>query len=315
MFPVILIGLNGHSLQIFTALTLQRIVVNELLILDLMDGFDCHSTVVKLIRIALALKKCASELADEYIEIQKKSSSRNPPQQPSSRNPPQQPSSRNPPQERIYPQPTLPPSTPSGSTSVPPTNVIYSKRLRSTGKSFELPKEPQPKEMRSLFTGTTDDRKRVVVKFTATYNEEVHKLLAAEGLAPKLYSCSRVIGNLFMVVMERLEGMPLATYGRKVHHSAYQDIERALEVLKKKKFVHGDLRAVNVMIVRVQNRDHARLIDFDWAGESGRARYPSTINKASLSEEWHEDVKAGGLMETKHDAFALKDVLKKRFVS
>ncbi|KAI0276001.1 hypothetical protein BC826DRAFT_928480 [Russula brevipes] len=168
--------------------------------------------------------------------------------------------------------------------------------------------------MRGLFTGTTDDRKRVVVKFTATYNEEVHKLLAGEGLAPKLYSCSWVIGNLFMVVMERLNGTPLASLGRKAHQLAYQDIKNALDVLKMNNFVHGDLRAVNVIIVKDQGRDHARLIDFDWAGESGRARYPLTINKASLSKEWHGDVKAGGLMETKHDAHALKVVLREKFV-
>jgi hypothetical protein len=51
-------------------------------------------------------------------------------------------------------------------------------------------------------------------------------------------------------------------------------------------------------------QEHAKVIDFDWAGKSGTARYPLTINKAALSHEWHRDVEAGGLMETDHDAFA-----------
>jgi hypothetical protein len=85
--------------------------------------------------------------------------------------------------------------------------------------------------MRSLFVGTLLDGSHeveVVVKFTATYNEEVHKLLAEKGLAPKLYACQRVIGNLFMVVMERIDGKPLAfdvprgtaeRYGVRGHHA------------------------------------------------------------------------------------------------
>lgn len=275
-------------------------MVNELLILDLKEGLDRNNvTVRKLARIALALKKCASQLEEECKKIPQRSSSTTP----------HRSSSTTLHQQLFFPQPT---SQPPSSTPRLPTNVIYSKRLGPAGCSF-MPNELQPKDMRSLFTGM-QDHKEVVVKFTAMYNKEAHTLLAKNGYAPKLYSCDRVIGDLFMVVMERLQGKPLASVKPLVHHSAFVDITRALDVLREKKFVHGDLRAVNVMIVREdQKQDHAKLIDFDWAGKSGIAQYPWTINKAALSHEWDPDVEAGGLMKTAHDKFAL-DLLKPRFM-
>ena len=51
-----------------------------------------------------------------------------------------------------------------------------------------------------------DTNKEVIVKFTARYNEVAHRLLADADLAPKLHFCERVIGNLYMVVMDRVDG-------------------------------------------------------------------------------------------------------------
>ena len=45
----------------------------------------------------------------------------------------------------------------------------------------------------------------------------------------------------------------------------------ALELLKEKNFVHGDLRMLN-LIVDHSNRIY--VLDFDWSGEEGIARYP-----------------------------------------
>ena len=47
------------------------------------------------------------------------------------------------------------------------------------------------------------------------------------------------------------------------------------------KFVHGDLRRPNIMI---RNEDISTpsptpiIIDFDWAGIQGQAKYPSSLN-------------------------------------
>ena len=56
---------------------------------------------------------------------------------------------------------------------------------------------------RTQLAGDTSTR-GILVKFTAKYNEGAHRLLANHDppLAPALYSCTRTIGELFMVVME-----------------------------------------------------------------------------------------------------------------
>ena len=47
--------------------------------------------------------------------------------------------------------------------------------------------------------------------------------------------------------------------------------------------------------------DKVVLVDFDWSGKRGTARYPSDI----LLEKgaWHPGVQRGGLVEKAHDAF------------
>jgi len=290
---VILIGLNGHSLEISTALTLERITVNELLVLDLKNGYDRPATLRKLMRIASALAECASQLERKYQHLIQQDSPRNR-------------------HRRFFPQPTPDPRSPPSS---PLPELTFLKRLDQDNNTFQIPNNPSAQRMRSLFVGTLLDGSHeveVVVKFTATYNEVVHKLLAEKGLAPKLYACQRVIGNLFMVVMERIAGKPLAFDFREapLKDTVFEDITRAVEVLKEHDLVHGDLRAVNVMVDPKQ--EHAKVIDFDWAGKSGTARYPLTINKAALSHEWHRGVEAGGLLETDHDAFAHSVLLKRK---
>ena len=42
------------------------------------------------------------------------------------------------------------------------------------------------------------------------------------------------------------------------------------------KFVHGDVRDVNVMVRK--DRTGWRLVDFDWSGEIGEVRYPMCVN-------------------------------------
>jgi hypothetical protein len=185
MFPAILIGLNGNSLEISTALTLERVVVNELLILNLTNSFNRNTTIRKLVRIASALAECASLLENRYRQLIQPDLSVDRPQ-------------------RFFPHPTPDPRCPSSS---PLPTLTYVSRLDSMNRRYPLGPLPPPDHFRSLFLAKLvqdGTRVEVVVKFTANYNEEAHRILADEGLAPKLYACQRVIGNLFMVVMERL---------------------------------------------------------------------------------------------------------------
>ena len=48
--------------------------------------------------------------------------------------------------------------------------------------------------------------RKFVVKFCQTYSEAVHRLLAGNGFAPKLYGIEVLPGGWLMVVMEEIEG-------------------------------------------------------------------------------------------------------------
>lgn len=59
----------------------------------------------------------------------------------------------------------------------------------------------------AMYTATLGDSdQEVIVKFTSRYNEAAHRLLASAQLAPTLHFCERIIGGLYMVIMDRVSG-------------------------------------------------------------------------------------------------------------
>lgn len=53
------------------------------------------------------------------------------------------------------------------------------------------------------------------------------------------------------------------------------EVRRALDLLHGNGLVFGDLRPPNVMI----NKLNGKLIDFNWPGEEGQAKYPSLMSQ------------------------------------
>jgi hypothetical protein len=55
-----------------------------------------------------------------------------------------------------------------------------------------------------------------------------------------------------------------------------------VSLLHQGNFVYGDIRGVNIMVKREWNEGdvtgNVKLIDFDWAGREGSARYPPNVN-------------------------------------
>ena len=119
------------------------------------------------------------------------------------------------------------------------------------------------------------------------YGEDVHRALADEGLAPSLLGTARVAGAPSAIIMEYLDASsgwrPLQHYIRthretkiNTEHSA---LTKLLKIMKENKVVHGDLRPNNIMCRGTEGQElEIKVIDFDWAGKLGSARYPAVMN-------------------------------------
>jgi len=153
----------------------------------------------------------------------------------------------------------------------------------------------------------------IVVKFVEDYGEDVHRLLAKEGYAPQLFYFGQIdstdgaptYGSLRMVVMEYLPG---ATVAKLQEQGSLRDLDGlvtalqgVMKLLHDRGYVYGDLRSPNVIIMEDYT---VKLIDFDWAGKAGIARYPFSISRVI---KWPDGVKAGGLITEEQDrTMALK---------
>ena len=148
----------------------------------------------------------------------------------------------------------------------------------------------------------------IVVKFVDHYGERAHRLLAENNLAPTLfYYGSPCLDkkpsyhSLSMVVMDYIDGDTLASAkeeGRldeKTIQIVRSELLRAIKILHLGGLVFGDLRLPNVIITKA---NEVKLIDFNWAGEEGRAKYPSLI---SSNIKWAAGVEALGLIKKDHD--------------
>jgi serine/threonine protein kinase len=195
---------------------------------------------------------------------------------------------------------------------------INSYSINGNEVRFKYLQRLKPERTSSVFKAQVlDDSKFIVVKFVRRYNEEAHALLANFNLAPQLYYVepepqqSFATGQILvrrprMIVMEYVDGdSPRdAFYHEKPPQNFFDDINEAIEKLHQKDLVFGDLRGPNII---VGERGNVKLIDFDWCGEAGKARYPPDLNDSSTIG-WHPGVKKQGLMEKEHDVW-MQDVL------
>ncbi|KDN34367.1 hypothetical protein RSAG8_12533, partial [Rhizoctonia solani AG-8 WAC10335] len=161
--------------------------------------------------------------------------------------------------------------------------------------------------------GFFDDGRRIVVKFTEFYNFEAHTLLADRSLAPKLLSLSaELVGeSLFMIVME-FSGTSLDhyldSYPRLDLDRVRTDVQEAVELLHAHDFVFGDLRPPNVLVTQAADGTlRGKLVDFEWCGLEGEARYPIGMNESS-DLGWAAGVGKGSLMFKVHDQHMLEQL-------
>jgi len=72
-----------------------------------------------------------------------------------------------------------------------------------------------------------------------------------------------------------------------------EELWKAVKTLHDAGYVHGDIRRPNIMITT----EGLKLIDFDWCGEVGTAKYPADIFMDPVRNGWHHGVSRGGLIE------------------
>jgi hypothetical protein len=162
----------------------------------------------------------------------------------------------------------------------------------------------------------------VLVKFCESYGEAAHRVLAAAGLAPALRYCSQIVGGTFMVIMDLTDG-PDAHQAFKYDDlppTVLGDIRNALKKLHEAGLVFGDMRRPNIMLVKSRgayNEDedtfgedewHGQLVDFNWSGPVGKARYPPTLNNDGRIT-WAFGVEPAGLIERRHDEDMLEKIV------
>lgn len=253
--------------------------MSKLLTLDLSLGFHASDNIIRLARVFAALSRCRVDLENYYVGVGSLAS---------------------PKLSCMFPNPT------PVDSSKPLPKLTYRQFFSRAG-------QPTPaiidlkNATTTMYVATLDDNNQeVIVKFTARYNEQAHRLLAEARLAPRLHFCGHVVGDLYMVVMDRVEGTSvwqLQQDRTPIPVIVHKKVREAVQLLHEQDIVFGDLRSNNILYVA--SEDHAVLVDFDWPGKDGESRYPATLNPGTDGKTWDEDVSPYGIMRKAHDLWQL----------
>jgi hypothetical protein len=178
-FPTVLVGATANRLEISVAVCVGSVYVSKLLTLDLSLGFHASDNIIRLARVFGALSSCRLDLQNYFNEVCQLIFPR---------------------LSCLFPRPTL-----VDSSKVLP-KLTYREFFSRAGQPISALVD-LGNATTSMYTAIlSDNNDQVIVKFTARYNGVAHRLLAQAKLAPRLHFCERIIGNLYMVVMDRADG-------------------------------------------------------------------------------------------------------------
>lgn len=141
-----------------------------------------------------------------------------------------------------------------------------------------------------------EDGSRLLVKFSAWgYSVEAHKALAEADFAPRLRAMTILPCGIAVVVMDYVEhvGHDMSKW----NVAWKQQLRPAVKVLHDKSLVHGDLRKLNLLF---STEDRLRLVDFDFSGKAGVARYPWALT-TNNGIQWPDGVASRAILKTEHD--------------
>ena len=166
-------------------------------------------------------------------------------------------------------------------------------------------------DLKRAFIAHLEDnpKDKIFVKFALCYGEDAHKTMHAHGFAPKLRAVERFADGWVMAVMDDVSHQ-YCWMQKPLKKKAYEAAEKALALLHKDGYVHGDVRETNIMVKRDGvDKEGLRdiiLVDFDWAGKENTVRYPSNITLNHLDIPRPESVERGGLISSAHDVEMLR---------
>ncbi len=158
---------------------------------------------------------------------------------------------------------------------------------------------------------------RVVVKFAEWYGADAHRLLEKAGYAPKLIYCGTPYAATFpgfsdmdMVVIEALPDEGLVERGSVVEPPCAEvcrKVRDAVRILHQHHFVHGNITWQTVASNETGNGNgvDVRLLNFDYAGKEGTARYPVYLPQTPEHVELPGGVAPLKLVTREHDQYFL----------
>ncbi|TDL30075.1 hypothetical protein BD410DRAFT_850412 [Rickenella mellea] len=187
----------------------------------------------------------------------------------------------------------------------PPTETTH----MTPAKKSEITYTSQPHDDKLVYYGQVED-KSVCIKFTTSYSKDAHVFCASLNFAPKLLGFEELAGGWYMIIMERIDELYIAlddalTAGIPLCDGLQNLILSAQTALQQGNFVHGDLRAANLMVKKDGTKGFM-ILDFDWAGRPENVRYPMNLN----AEVWRPEGAVDEALITKdHDDKMIQHVL------
>lgn len=185
----------------------------------------------------------------------------------------------------------------------PETKFPYKSTVVIYGEQVTIQYEERLQGLVFVASAIELDGYAVIIKFAKLrYGREVHEHCAAKGLAPELLTHEELPGGWHFCVMERVES-PVPIW--KVERSLVEPkLREVLRVLHAANFVHGDLRIYNILWD--SDTQQVKLVDFDWAGVQGAAKYPPFLCPEIA---WPKGVETNEVISFAHDAVWIDEFL------
>ncbi|RIB16088.1 hypothetical protein C2G38_2190957, partial [Gigaspora rosea] len=146
------------------------------------------------------------------------------------------------------------------------------------------------------------------------YSLDTHELLAKVGYASKIFATLVVPGNWILVYMEWLDNHSIlhnvSNLEDSERNSLKKKIKEIVKYLHDLGHVHGDLREGNILVRQFEDNEFdMKLIDFEWSGRVGSARYSPFMNH---EVQWPDGAEDWKLVTKNHDLLMLEQTLRKK---